>query len=328
MELVPKTLREVEFREKLRGYNQDDVDDFLEQVAVGLEALQQQLRQANERTSRTGDQREAFSDDDDPVRRTLVLAQRTADMAIKEAHEEAAEIVASAEARARTTVSEAEEAANLHRETAESEVRAEVERLARLRETLLADITALTEHLERARGIALSSLGDAMGWLEDHLRDLPRRPELETDPSTVAEATSPMPSFSETVGVSSTESELAGSGGIGSADNGAVGLPPADAFTPPGQTSAAAPPTTAEQVPESAPASASSHADEDLPDGGEPESSGAAWPDDPAPDTAGPEPTQALPTIGPGQRSSGLFDADQLDDHEPPPSHRAPKPGL
>ncbi|MBO0894696.1 MAG: DivIVA domain-containing protein, partial [Acidimicrobiales bacterium] len=109
MELVPKTLREVEFREKLRGYNQDDVDDFLEQVAVGLEALQDQLRQANERAGQGG--RSLLSDDDDPVRRTLVLAQRTADMAIKEAHEQADEIVAAAEARARATVSQADEEA-------------------------------------------------------------------------------------------------------------------------------------------------------------------------------------------------------------------------
>jgi cell division initiation protein len=318
MELVPKTLREVEFREKLRGYNQDDVDDFLEQVAVGLEALQEQLRQANERAGgRTDDQRGSVPDDD-PVRRTLVLAQRTADMAIKEAHDEAAEIVAAAEARARTTVSDADEAATMHRETAETAVRAEVERLARARETLLADITALEEHLERARGIALSSLGDAMRWLEDRLHDLPRRPELETDPAEVAQATAPPPAFTGTVVKPSTEPEPVGFGGIGSAGNGAVGVPPADAATPQDKA-AATPPTTEAPGPETATA-----ADDDHLTGAAAESSEATRPDDPAPDALGPEPTQALPTIGPGQRPSGLFDAEELDDE--PPSSRAPKP--
>jgi cell division initiation protein len=40
MEVSPKTLREVEFREKMRGYHPEDVDQFLEQVAAGIEVLQ------------------------------------------------------------------------------------------------------------------------------------------------------------------------------------------------------------------------------------------------------------------------------------------------
>jgi len=46
MDLTPQTLREVEFREKLRGYHPDDVDDFLEDVAVSLEGLLARLNAA------------------------------------------------------------------------------------------------------------------------------------------------------------------------------------------------------------------------------------------------------------------------------------------
>ncbi|MGH9065883.1 MAG: DivIVA domain-containing protein, partial [Acidimicrobiales bacterium] len=35
MEVASRTLREVEFRQQLRGYHQDDVDEFLERVAAG-----------------------------------------------------------------------------------------------------------------------------------------------------------------------------------------------------------------------------------------------------------------------------------------------------
>ena len=49
MEVSPKTLREVEFREKMRGYHPEDVDHFLEQVAAGIEVLQDRLRQAETR---------------------------------------------------------------------------------------------------------------------------------------------------------------------------------------------------------------------------------------------------------------------------------------
>ena len=47
MELTPKVFRDVQFREKLRGgYHPEDVDEFLEQAAVGVEELTERLRQA------------------------------------------------------------------------------------------------------------------------------------------------------------------------------------------------------------------------------------------------------------------------------------------
>jgi DivIVA domain-containing protein len=46
MDLTPQTLREVEFREKLRGYHPDDVDDFLEKVAVAVGELLDRLAAA------------------------------------------------------------------------------------------------------------------------------------------------------------------------------------------------------------------------------------------------------------------------------------------
>lgn len=128
MDLTPQTLREVEFREKLRGYHPDDVDDFLEQAAVGLEALLARLRAAEAAASAAGGQpaRVAPADgapDVGPVsaetlHRTLLLAQRTADAAVAEAEEsarlmveaareEAQQIVADAEGKAATTARDA-----------------------------------------------------------------------------------------------------------------------------------------------------------------------------------------------------------------------------
>ena len=43
------SLRTVEFRQTLRGYHIDDVDEYLERVAVDAEALQEQVRQAGDR---------------------------------------------------------------------------------------------------------------------------------------------------------------------------------------------------------------------------------------------------------------------------------------
>jgi cell division initiation protein len=86
MEISARVLREVEFNSSLRGYNTDEVDEFLEQVADGVDRLQAEAKAAIERADnaeRTAHDRTGGFDDDDSIRRTLVLAQRTADLAIR-----------------------------------------------------------------------------------------------------------------------------------------------------------------------------------------------------------------------------------------------------
>src|SRR3954451_15654593 len=104
MDLSPKTLREVEFREKLRGYHPEDVDQFLERVAAGIEALQDKLRQTTERAVHAEELANASGESDEALRRTLVLAQKTADAAIEEARAQAGEIVSTAEQHAGSIV--------------------------------------------------------------------------------------------------------------------------------------------------------------------------------------------------------------------------------
>src|SRR3954470_20324175 len=111
MDLSPKALREVEFREKLRGYHPEDVDQFLERVAAGIEALQDRLRQTTERAVHAEELAAASGESDEALRRTLVLAQRTADAAVEEARGQATAIVEEAAAKARVIVEEAREKA-------------------------------------------------------------------------------------------------------------------------------------------------------------------------------------------------------------------------
>src|SRR5271168_1601178 len=49
------SLRTVEFRQTLRGYHIDDVDEYLERVAVDAEALQEQMRQSGDRIKQAAD---------------------------------------------------------------------------------------------------------------------------------------------------------------------------------------------------------------------------------------------------------------------------------
>lgn len=106
---------EVRFRERMRGYDFEEVDSYVKAVSRAvaqgrdqISDLQQRLAQTEPHTG-NGD---GLSETREMLLRTLVLAQRTADMAISEAREEARSITDSAQERAAKTVAEAEAAAN------------------------------------------------------------------------------------------------------------------------------------------------------------------------------------------------------------------------
>lgn len=199
MDVSPKTLREVEFREKMRGYHPEDVDQFLERVAAGIEVLQDRLRQAIERAQRAEQAATEAGGNDDALRRTLLLAQRTADLAVQEGREEAARLVATAEKelqskvseaeqraqtmiveaetraktaladaerRAATMLSEAEQNARRGHEDALLEVRTELARLEVTRQRVQADIDAMTRWVGEHRDTLRSSLEEVLSRLQ------------------------------------------------------------------------------------------------------------------------------------------------------------------
>ena len=182
MDVSPQLLREVEFREKWRGYSPDEVDEFLEQVAAGVERLQVELREADERATRA--ERRVLETSDDDVRRALVLAQRTADAALAEAKEEADRRLAAAEEQAKAVRVDAEERAA-----------AELRELAARRAELEADVVALTNYVREHRARLADELRGQLEWLKAPGRlALPEppvsitEPEPEPEPEPQAEA--------------------------------------------------------------------------------------------------------------------------------------------
>ncbi len=104
MDLTTELLDNAAFREAKRGgYNTEDVDEFIEQVKVEyqrhdalvregrqhIEAAEARVVEAERRAADSAEQAASAIDTDDTLKRTLVLAQRTADAAIKEAEEQA-----------------------------------------------------------------------------------------------------------------------------------------------------------------------------------------------------------------------------------------------
>lgn len=195
MELTPKLLTEdVDFRVAYRGYDRDEVDDFLERVAVAVGQLQQQLgeavnraRSAESRLKASGGAAPASAtstpappeaapapvqtgeteDLNEELRRTLVLAQRTADAAVREAREQAAQIQSDAEERAQRAMADAEAGARRKADEARTKLLAEIAELEGIRESMRGDVSVLERHLEEQRLQLRSSFQELQRLLDD-----------------------------------------------------------------------------------------------------------------------------------------------------------------
>ena len=183
MDLSPRLLTDVQFREQWRGYNPDEVDEFLERVAAGVEELQQRLNEVTERAS-SAERRLLEHTDEDEIRRTLVLAQRTAVASMEEARAEADRLVSETEARCRHLVAEAEaHAARLEADIA-AKRRLELGDLAEQRAALQHDVDDLQGFLDTERARLAELLRGQLESLEGGyaLRDAPTVSDVAPPP--------------------------------------------------------------------------------------------------------------------------------------------------
>jgi DivIVA domain-containing protein len=193
MDVTPQLLHDVEFREAKRGgYNTQDVDDFLERLAVGLERQDASVKDARqrieaaearadeaERRAVQAEQRASdASDSDETLKRTLVLAQRTADAAIREAEEQASKTLSSAQDQAARLLADAQETSARARTEAEDDARraqqdardlvqAEMRELEAARDQLHDDVDVLERHLEEQRDRLRHTVRELQMLLDD-----------------------------------------------------------------------------------------------------------------------------------------------------------------
>ena len=193
-QIMPAQIMEASFRTIRKGYDPDEVDAFLAEVAKALEAARQQATameaRARAAVSRLQEVSAAAAAAPAPpapppesgeaivqipaaeaetISRTLLLAQKTADSTVAEARSEAERIVSEATAEAEATIdstreisaqlieearAEARSASEAERSAAENEVEALVAR----REFLVGDVDQLERFLidqrDRLRGAA------------------------------------------------------------------------------------------------------------------------------------------------------------------------------
>ena len=190
------TLRTVEFRLGLKGYNVDEVDEYLDKAAQEADGLQEHVRQLNERLHQASEritqlERErraapataeggqegaaaATADSavlsDETLQRTLLLAQKFVDQTKRESEAEAASIVAQAEERAAAAIAAAEATAAQLQAESHKKLREEVTRLESTRTELAADVESMARHLESERNRLTAALADILKWVEDNVQ--------------------------------------------------------------------------------------------------------------------------------------------------------------
>ena len=215
MDVTPQLLKDVDFREKkFGGYDPDEVDDFLERVGVAIGQLQLRLREMTQRAeaaeARLAEQPAATpavaSEVDDTLRRTLLLAQRTADAAVAEAQEDAQRIVATAQEEAERIRSE--DAARHERELADSQdeirragdetrnrILAEVDELEGIRDQLMADVEVLERHVDDERARLQTTVATLQGLLDAAGAMAPLEPPVVT--AVVPPRSEPEPNYED-----------------------------------------------------------------------------------------------------------------------------------
>ena len=143
MDVTPRELRDIDIRERLGGYNKDDVDDLLERAAARIEGLEGQLRAAQSQVEASSADTGKTRETEEMLHRTLLLAQRAADEAVAEAQTKARQILDDAENKSRSMLNEAESTARRQAETERRRLEGEVLDFGAKRDALVADVDAL-----------------------------------------------------------------------------------------------------------------------------------------------------------------------------------------
>lgn len=107
MKLTPLDIRHQEFRRAMRGYSEEQVDVFLDEVADEFERLFQDNIELRERIQLLEEQVAAYENLKETLNNTLVSAQQQADATRANAHKEGELVLRDAELKARGIVSEA-----------------------------------------------------------------------------------------------------------------------------------------------------------------------------------------------------------------------------
>ncbi|MGZ5383114.1 MAG: DivIVA domain-containing protein [Acidimicrobiia bacterium] len=150
MVLSPIDIEQKTFRVALRGYAEEEVDQFLDEIVIAIREYERQMRDANERVAVLEEQLEANRETEERIKKTLIIAQRTADQVVEEARGEAKQLLVEA----RTQASDVE-----------------LERI-RERESLVADLDRMRSSVGSLKERVAALVESTMGKLDELEQDV------------------------------------------------------------------------------------------------------------------------------------------------------------
>jgi cell division initiation protein len=165
MKLTPLDIHHKEFRNALRGYSPEEVDDFLDDVADEFERLFKENIDLSEKLEAASARVRAYADMERTLQNTMVAAQTSADDIRTRADADAARLVADAETKSQEIVSAA----------LEDKQRSQVE------------LVRLKEAEEEFRARFLSMLRGYMATVEEPASSAPATESFQVAETAVAE---------------------------------------------------------------------------------------------------------------------------------------------
>ncbi len=159
MPLTPLDIYNKEFKHGFRGYQEDEVNEFLDEVVRDYEAILNENAQLKEQLSGVADRIEQYKKLEETLKSALVVAQTTAEDVKVAARKEAELIVRDAEQRAGQIVAAGEKRARELEEQAQSAQREWDVFRARLKSLLQSQIELLDEGAETVHAAATPRLG-------------------------------------------------------------------------------------------------------------------------------------------------------------------------
>jgi cell division initiation protein len=165
MDLTPQDIQEKRFREAfIRGYNQQDVDVFLDSVADSYERVYREAQELRQRMRKLEERLNEAEGTEAMLKRTLLAAQKTADDAVRDAKSQSQELLGEADTKAHEIIEAAEK---------------DAERILSDADRLMNDAEA---KLDQLRGFVGRYQRDFRAFVENQLNSLEEMPQPPGSP--------------------------------------------------------------------------------------------------------------------------------------------------
>ncbi|MGQ0849465.1 MAG: DivIVA domain-containing protein [Actinomycetota bacterium] len=210
MNLNPTDVEQKAFTQALRGYQMDEVDDFLDEVVNTLRSHEQRLREAQEKIRALESQPMSIGGDESEISRAILTAQRSADRIVAEARTEAEAIRSQAKEEAGRLTAE--------RDAERTGLLGEISNMRGLVGGLRGRLAELTGKI----GVNVDQMDQDLADTEAGVRSEPRQaahaapmvvPPPAPEPEAVEQEEPAPPSFSDIFPSQDDEKSMDGSGG-------------------------------------------------------------------------------------------------------------------